>query len=73
MLHLPWNNFTKDNENLKKVKEILDSSHYALDEVKERILEYLAVKQNTNSLRSPILCLVGPPGVGKQLKLVLVE
>jgi len=65
MLHLPWNNFTKDNENLKKVKEILDSSHYALDEVKERILEYLAVKQNTNSLRSPILCLVGPPGVGK--------
>ena len=65
MLNLPWNNFTKDNNDLKKVKNILDSSHYALDEVKERILEYLAVKQNTNGLRSPILCLVGPPGVGK--------
>ena len=65
MLNLPWHKFTKDNNNLNKVKDILDSSHYALDEVKERILEYLAVKQNTNSLRSPILCLVGPPGVGK--------
>lgn len=65
MLNLPWNNITKDNNDLTKVKEILDSSHYALDDVKDRILEYLAVKQNTNSLRSPILCLVGPPGVGK--------
>ena len=65
MLNLPWNNLTKDTEDLVKVKDILDSSHYALDDVKERILEYLAVKQNTNSLRSPILCLVGPPGVGK--------
>lgn len=65
MLNLPWNNTTKDNEDLTKVKAILDSSHYALDEVKTRILEYLAVKQNTNNLRSPIICLVGPPGVGK--------
>ena len=65
MLNLPWNNCTKDTESLKEVKSILDSSHYALEEVKMRILEYLAVKQNTNSLRSPILCLVGPPGVGK--------
>ena len=65
MLHLPWSNLTKDNDDLIKVKDILDSSHYALDDVKDRILEYLAVKQNTNSLRSPILCLVGPPGVGK--------
>ena len=65
MLNLPWNNTTKDNEDLTKVKDILDSSHYALDEVKTRILEYLAVKQNTNNLRSPIICLVGPPGVGK--------
>ena len=65
MLNLPWNNLTKDNDDLVKVKSILDSSHYALDDVKDRILEYLAVKQNTNSLRSPILCLVGPPGVGK--------
>ena len=65
MINLPWNKFTKDNDDLNKVKDILDSSHYALEEVKDRILEYLAVKQNTHNLRSPILCLVGPPGVGK--------
>lgn len=65
MINLPWSKYTKDNDDLKKVKEILDSSHYALEEVKDRILEYLAVKQNTNNLRSPIICLVGPPGVGK--------
>ena len=65
MINLPWNNYTKDTNNLTKVKSILDSSHYALDDVKDRVLEYLAVKQNTNNLRSPILCLVGPPGVGK--------
>lgn len=65
MINLPWNNYTKDTNDLKKVKSILDSSHYSLEEVKDRILEYLAVKQNTHNLRSPILCLVGPPGVGK--------
>jgi len=65
MLSLPWNSYTKDNEDLTQVKNILDHSHYALEETKERILEYLAVKQNTNNLRSPIICLVGPPGVGK--------
>lgn len=65
MISLPWNHYTKDNDDLVKVKSILDSSHYSLEEVKDRILEYLAVKQNTNNLRSPILCLVGPPGVGK--------
>lgn len=65
LIKLPWNKFTKDNNNLTKVKSILDSTHYALDSVKERILEYLAVKQNTNNSRSPIICLVGPPGVGK--------
>ena len=65
MINLPWNNYTKDTDDLVKVKKILDSSHYGLEEVKDRILEYLAVKQNTNNLRSPIICLVGPPGVGK--------
>lgn len=65
MIHLPWNSYTKDINDLQKVKSILDSTHYALEDVKSRILEYLAVKQNTNDLRSPILCLVGPPGVGK--------
>ena len=65
MINLPWNNYTKDTNDLSKVKSILDASHYALEEVKDRILEYLAVKQNTNNLRSPIICLVGPPGVGK--------
>lgn len=65
MVNLPWDNYTKDTDDLVKVKNILDSSHYALEEVKDRVLEYLAVKQNTNNLRSPILCLVGPPGVGK--------
>ena len=65
MLNLPWGIYTKDNDDLNKVKAILDNSHYALEEIKERIIEYLAVKQNTNNLRSPIICLVGPPGVGK--------
>lgn len=65
LLKLPWNKFTKDNSDLNQVKKNLDSTHYALDTVKERILEYLAVKQNTNDLKSPIICLVGPPGVGK--------
>lgn len=65
MVNLPWSHYTRDTKDLKEVKRILDSTHYALTDVKERILEYLAVKQNTNNLRSPILCLVGPPGVGK--------
>ncbi|MDD4718557.1 MAG: endopeptidase La [Bacilli bacterium] len=65
LLNLPWNVHTLDNENLKEVRKKLDESHYGLEKVKIRIVEYLAVKQMTNSLRSPILCLVGPPGVGK--------
>lgn len=65
MINLPWNVYTKDVSNLNKVKNTLDSTHYALEDVKMRIIEYLAVKQNTNNLRSPIICLVGPPGVGK--------
>lgn len=65
LLNLPWNNYTEDRKDLKKVRELLDSTHYGLDNVKDRVIEYLAVKQNTNNLRSPIICLVGPPGVGK--------
>lgn len=65
LLNLPWNNYTEDRKDLKKVREILDSTHFGLENVKDRVIEYLAVKQNTNNLRSPIICLVGPPGVGK--------
>ncbi len=65
LLKLPWNVKTEDRKDLKKVREMLDSTHYGLDNIKERVIEYLAVKQNTNNLRSPIICLVGPPGVGK--------
>ena len=65
ILSLPWGTYTKDNEDLNKVKEVLDKSHYGLEKVKSRIIEYLAVKKNTHSLKSPIICLVGPPGVGK--------
>lgn len=65
MLELPWNTYTKDHTHFKDVMNTLDESHYGLVDVKERILEYLAVRQNSNQVNSPILCLVGPPGVGK--------
>jgi ATP-dependent Lon protease len=62
---LPWNKKTDEVIDLKKAKEILDKDHYGLTKVKDRIIEYLAVKKMTNSLNGPILCLYGPPGVGK--------
>ena len=65
LLSLPWNVETIDNDNLSEVKKSLDETHDGLEKVKTRIIEYLAVKKNTNSLKSPIICLVGPPGVGK--------
>ena len=65
ILDLPWGVYTKDNHNLTNAKRILDKDHYGLDEVKERILEHLAVLKLKNDMKSPILCLYGPPGVGK--------
>ncbi len=65
VIALPWWQESKDNEDLNMAQQILDEDHYGLEKVKERIMEYLAVKQMTNSLKAPILCLVGPPGVGK--------
>ncbi len=65
LLKVPWYQETEDNEDLKAVKAVLDEDHYGLEKVKDRVMEYLAVKQMTGSLNSPILCLVGPPGVGK--------
>ena len=65
LLALPWGKFTKDNFDIDKAQDILDKDHYGLKKVKERILEYLAVRALSKSTRGPILCLVGPPGVGK--------
>lgn len=65
MLDLPWGVYTKDNLELKKAKKVLDAEHYGLDKIKDRILEYLAVIKLKGDLKSPILCFVGPPGVGK--------
>ena len=65
MINLPWQVFTKDKINLKEVKETMYNTHYALNDAKERIIEYLAIKQNNPDSKSPIICLVGPPGVGK--------
>ncbi len=65
ILDLPWGVETKDNLDLKRARRVLDSDHYGLDKVKERIVEYLAVLQMKKDLRGPILCFVSPPGVGK--------
>src|SRR5438105_2748852 len=65
MLELPWEEYTQDHYDLKKAKKILDDDHYGMDKIKERILEYLAVLKLKGDMKSPILCFVGPPGIGK--------
>ncbi|MGC4376223.1 endopeptidase La [Fictibacillus sp. Mic-4] len=65
LINLPWKNETKDQLDIRRTEKILNEDHYGLEKVKERVLEYLAVQQLTKSLKGPILCLVGPPGVGK--------
>ena len=65
ILNVPWGKKSRIHKDIRKAKTILDQDHYGLDKVKERILEYLAVQQRTNKVKGPILCLVGPPGVGK--------
>jgi ATP-dependent Lon protease len=65
MVELPWNEFTKDTFDLKKAQKVLDQDHYGLEKIKERIIEHLAVLKLKNDMKSPILCFVGPPGVGK--------
>ena len=65
LVDLPWSKRTKDNLNIKKAKQVLDEDHYNLEKIKERILEYLAVNKLRRKIKGPILCFVGPPGVGK--------
>ncbi len=65
LVELPWGEFSNDNFSLKRASEILEEDHFGLDKIKERILEYLAVIKLKNDMKSPIICLVGPPGVGK--------
>ena len=65
MAELPWNEYTADNLDLEKVRAVLDEDHFGLDKIKERIVEYLAVLKLKGDMKSPILCFVGPPGVGK--------
>ena len=65
LLELPWNEYTKDNFDLKRAQRILDKDHFGLEKVKDRIIEHLAVLKLKGDMKSPIICLYGPPGVGK--------
>ena len=65
MLDLPWEEYTKDQYDFKKAKKILDHDHYGMEKIKQRILEYLAVLKLKGDMKSPILCFIGPPGIGK--------
>lgn len=65
IIAIPWSEVSEDEHNILKVEKTLDASHFGLDKVKERILDYIAVKERTNTLKSPIICLIGPPGTGK--------
>ena len=65
LLSMPWSIKTEDNFNLEKAEKILDARHYGLEEVKERIVEHLAVAKQVGKIKGPIICLLGPPGVGK--------
>lgn len=65
ILSLPWNRYSSDNKKIDNIKKYLDSTHFGLEKIKNRILEYIAVKQRNKEINSPIICLVGPPGVGK--------
>ena len=65
MTSLPWKKASRLNNDINKASEILDADHFGLEKVKERIIEFLAVQRRTKKMKGPILCLVGPPGVGK--------
>src|SRR5258705_11693897 len=65
MLDLPWEEYTADKYDLRKAKKVLDNDHYGMEKIKERILEYLAVLKLKGDMKSPILCFVGAPGIGK--------
>ena len=65
MTSVPWKKASRVNKDIKKAREILDADHFGLEKVKDRIVEFLAVQKRTKKIKGPILCLVGPPGVGK--------
>ncbi len=67
LISLPWNQSTEISTDMNNATNILEEDHHGLEKIKERILEYLAVTKRVNKIRGPILCLVGPPGVGKHL------